>query len=98
MRKLAAGAPPQHVAFRGRLVFVTSGADGTLRTHDAASGRLLRTARTPVGSYNVEEGFGFVLMPSLSQGTLCVADGNGRVRRSIRVARSSHDACFAMSA
>jgi DNA-binding beta-propeller fold protein YncE len=98
MRKLAAGAPPQHVAFRGRLAFVTSGDDGTLRTHDAATGRLLRTARIPVGSFNVEEGFGFVLMPSLSQGTLCIADGNGRVRRSVQVARSSHDACFAMSA
>jgi DNA-binding beta-propeller fold protein YncE len=97
IRTLAAGAPPQHVAFRGRLAFVTSGDDGTLRTHEAATGRLLRTARIPIGSYNVAEGFGLLFMPSLSQGTLCVADGRGRVTRSVRVARSSHDACFAMA-
>ena len=95
VRRLRAGAPPQHVTFRGRLAFVTSGDDGTLRTHDAANGRVLRFARIPVGSYNVAEGSGVVFMPSLSQGTLCLADGAGRVRRSVHVARSSHDACLA---
>lgn len=95
VRRLEAGAPPQHVAFNGRLAFVTSGDDGTLHTHDARTGKRLRAARIPVGSYNVAEGFGLVFMPSLSQGTLCVADGRGRIRRSIQVARSSHDACLA---
>jgi hypothetical protein len=93
-KRLQAGAPPQHVTFRGRLAFVTSGDDGTLRTHDAESGRVLRTARIPMGSYNIAEGLGLVFMPSLSQGTLCVADGRGRVTRSVEVARSSHDACL----
>jgi DNA-binding beta-propeller fold protein YncE len=94
VRRLNAGAPPQHVAFNGQLAFVTSGDDGTLRTHDAMTGRVLRTDRIPTGSYNVAEGLGLVFMPSLSRGTLCVADAKGRVRRSIRVARSSHDACL----
>jgi hypothetical protein len=53
----------------------------------------------PTGSYNVQEAFGaFILTPSLSQGTLCVVDRNGRLLRKLRVARSSHDACFVMSA
>jgi hypothetical protein len=94
IKRLRAGAPPQHVTFRGRLAYVTSGDDGTLRTHDAESGRVRRTARIPIGSYNVAEGLGLVFMPSLSQGTLCVADGAGRVRRSVDVARSSHDSCL----
>lgn len=94
IERFRAGAPPQHVAFKGRLAFVTSGDDGTLRTHDAESGRLLRTARIPTGSYNVAQGLGLVFMPSLSQGTLCLADGTGRVTRSVDVARSSHDACL----
>lgn len=98
IRRLEAGAPPQHVTFSGRLAFVTSGDDGTLHTHDAATGRLLRTARIPVGSYNVANGFSVVFMPSLSRGTLCLADGEGRVTRSVRVARSSHDACFVSAA
>jgi DNA-binding beta-propeller fold protein YncE len=93
VKRLQAGAPPQHVTFRGRLAYVTSGDDGTLRTHDAVTGRVLRTARIPIGSYNVAEGFGLVFMPSLSQGTLCLADGRGRVTASVHVARSSHDAC-----
>jgi DNA-binding beta-propeller fold protein YncE len=97
-RRIAAGAPPQHVTFHGRLAFVTSGGDGTLRTHEAATGRLLRSTRIPTGSYNVQEGFGgLVLTPSLSRGTLCVADGRGRLRVRVDVARSSHDACFVMS-
>ena len=69
LARFPAGAPPQHVTFNGRLAFVTSGDDGTLHTHDIARGRLLRTARVPVGSYNVQEGFGLILLPSLSRGT-----------------------------
>jgi DNA-binding beta-propeller fold protein YncE len=98
VRRLAAGSPPQHVTFSGRLAFVTSGDDGTLRTHDAATGRLLRTARIPTGSYNVQEGWGVILTPSLSQGTLCIVDSRGRLRRRVDVARSSHDSCYVVSA
>jgi DNA-binding beta-propeller fold protein YncE len=95
--RLPADAPPQHVTFLNGLAFVTSGDDGTLRVHDA-SGRLLRTSRIPIGSYNVQRAFGgFVLMPSLDRGTLCVADARGRVLRTVQVARSSHDACFVMT-
>jgi DNA-binding beta-propeller fold protein YncE len=94
-----ADAPPQHVTFAGRLAFVTSGDDGTLRTHEATTGRLLRTVRIPFGSYNVQEGGAgwAILSPSLSRGTLCVADKRGRLMRRLDVARSSHDACFVVS-
>ena len=59
-------------------------------------GRLLRTTRIPVGSYNVQEGWGRVLTPSLSQGTLCMVDARGALQLRRHVARSSHDACFVM--
>jgi DNA-binding beta-propeller fold protein YncE len=97
--KHRAGAPPQHVTFSGRLAFVTSGDDGTLRTHQAATGRVLRTTRVPAGSYNVQEGWdgAAILTPSLSRGTLCVADRRGRLVRRLDVARSSHDACFVLA-
>ena len=39
-----------------------------------------------------------VVLVSLSGGTLCVVDQSGRVLRQPRVARSSHDACFVVSA
>jgi DNA-binding beta-propeller fold protein YncE len=96
--RLAGGAPPQHVTFVGRRAFVTSGDDGSLRIHNALTGRLLSESRIPTGSYNVQEGAGVVVTPSLSQGTLCIFDGRGRPLGRSRVARSSHDACFVVAA
>lgn len=94
---LPADAPPQHVTFAGPHAYVTSGDDGTFRVHRLSDGRALRTTRVPVGSYNVQEGFGLILTPSLERGTLCVLDAGGRLRHRVQVARSSHDACFVMS-
>lgn len=91
---LPADAAPQHVAFGRGVAYVTSGDDGTLRVHALRDGRLLRASTVPVGSYNVQQGAGRVLTPSLARGTLCVLDEAGRVLRQVRVARSSHDACF----
>jgi hypothetical protein len=93
---LAADAPPQHLTFIGGRAYVTSGDDALLRVH-RLDGRLLRTTRIPQGSYNVQEGWGVVLTPSLSQGTLCVVNGRGGLRNQVDVAPSSHDACFTMT-
>jgi DNA-binding beta-propeller fold protein YncE len=98
VRRLPAGAPPQHVAFYGGNAYVTSGNDGTLRVQSLRDGRVLRTTGVPVGSYNVQQGWGRILTPSLDHGTLCVLDTRGRLLRRPRVAASSHDACFMISA
>jgi DNA-binding beta-propeller fold protein YncE len=84
--------PPQHVTFGPRRAYVTSGWSGTLRVH-ALDGRVLLSNPVPVGSYNVQQGDGFVVTPSLGHGDLCVLDAAGRVLRRERIARSSHDAC-----
>lgn len=91
-RVLAADGAPQHVTFLDGRAFVTSGADGTLRVYDEATARLLRTARVPAGSYNVQFRAGRVLTPSLNEGTLCVLDPDGTLLRRARVAPSCHDA------
>ena len=96
--RLEAGAPPQHVTFSGGRAFVTSGDDGSLRVHAARTGRLLSEASIPTGSYNVQEGIGAVVTPSLSRGTVCIFDGRGRELSRSRIARSSHDACLVMAA
>jgi DNA-binding beta-propeller fold protein YncE len=98
LRRLPGDAPPQHVTFLNGSAFVTSGDDGTLRVHSLVNGDILRTTRIPVGSYNVQQGWGVILTPSLERGTLCIADGRGRLLRRVQVAPSSHDACFVMSA
>jgi DNA-binding beta-propeller fold protein YncE len=93
IRTLSADAPPQHVTFMGDRAFVTSGDDAMLRVH-ALDGRLLRSAPVPAGSYNVQHGWRWILTPSLSQGTLCTFSPRGVALDEVRVARSSHDACF----
>lgn len=94
--RLGADAPPQHVTFVGGSAYVASGDDGMLRVH-TLNGRLARSTRVPPGSYNVQHGWGRVLTPSLTRGTLCVLDGAGRMLERVRTARSSHDACFVVS-
>jgi hypothetical protein len=88
-----ADAAPQHVTFDRTRAFVTSGADGTLQVLDL-SGRILRTAAIPVGSYNVQYGGGHVITPSLDRGTLAVLDSRGGSLATVHVADSCHDACF----
>jgi DNA-binding beta-propeller fold protein YncE len=94
---ITADAPPQHVTFVGGRAYVTSGDDARLRVHRVADGLLLRTTPVPVGSYNVQQGGGFVLTPSLERGTLCTLDRRGVLLERVQVARSSHDACFVLS-
>ena len=69
-------AAPQHVTFGSRVAYVTSGDDGTMRVQ-SLDGRVLRRSRIPVGSYNVQHGWGRVIAPSLSHGTLAILDTNG---------------------
>lgn len=95
VRTLAGDAPPQHVTFLDERAFITSGDDAVLRVH-ALDGRLLRSAPVPPGSFNIQQGGGYVLTPSLSQGTLCVVTPRGVPVQELRVGRSSHDACFVM--
>jgi hypothetical protein len=89
----AADAAPQHVTFGEGVAYVTSGDAGTLRVL-ALDGSLLRTTPIPVGSYNVQHGFGRVLTASLSHGTLTILDRRGALLERVQVAGSCHDACF----
>jgi DNA-binding beta-propeller fold protein YncE len=91
---LPADAPPQHVTFTNGFAYVTSGDDGTLRVHRLTDGRLLRTTRVPVGSYNVQEGLARIVTPSLDRGTLCILTPRGVLLHRTQVAPSSHDACL----
>lgn len=88
----AAGSPPQHVAF-GRFAYVTSGNDGRLRVFSNA-GRLIGTAATPRGSFNLGLGGGLVLTPSLTQGTLTELTESGRRLASAEVASAARDAAL----
>jgi DNA-binding beta-propeller fold protein YncE len=78
--RVAAGAPPQHVAFGPiREAFVTSGYGSSLEIVDRSSGRVLRTVRVPYGSFNVSTFGGFVITSSLLRGTVTELTDRGRV-------------------
>ena len=94
-RTFGAGAPPQHVTFAEQKAFVASGDDGTVRRH-RPDGAFVRQARIPLGSYNVTFGWGRVIAPSLSSGTLSVLGRDGRVDAVRTVARAAHDACIVL--
>ena len=90
--RLDAEAEPESSLVRLR-VDAPSGDDALLRVH-ALDGRLLRTRAVPAGSYNVQHGHRWILTPSLSRGTLCTFSPRGAPLHEVRVALSSHDACF----
>jgi hypothetical protein len=54
----------------------------------------VRTTPVPVGSYNVQYGFGRVITASLGRGTLTVLDRRGALLARVQVSSSCHDACF----
>ena len=89
----AGDMPPQHITFAGDTVYVTSGCSGTLRLH-RVDGLPLSEVPVTVGSYNVQQGFGRVVTPSLGHGTLTILDERGHLLHRERIARSSHDACL----
>jgi DNA-binding beta-propeller fold protein YncE len=92
--RLPADRAPQHVTFGNGVAYVTSGYSATFRVHSLQTGRAIQTTAVPVGSFNVQAGFGLVLTPSLDRGTLSVLDQHGSLRHEIAVAPSCHDACF----
>jgi len=93
LETLAAGAPPQHIAFVRQFAFVASGDDGTVRIH-RLDGTLVHEAEVPIGSYNVSFGDRYAIAPSLLRGTVAVLDPRGRIGAVRWVARAAHDACI----
>jgi len=93
---LPATTAPQHVTFDNHHAYVTSGYAGTFTVHSLVNGQVLATTRIPVGSFNVQAGFGRILTPSLDNGTLCVLDQQGTLLNQIQVASACHDACFVL--
>src|SRR5919197_4364718 len=95
--RLAAGAPPQHVAFGPiRGAFVTSGYGGSLEIVDRFSGRVLRRVRVPYGSFNVATFGSFVVTSSLLRGTLTELTDRGAVLMSRHYAPAARGVAVAV--
>ena len=88
------GPAPQHVAFNpipalAGYAFATSGYGHRIVKVDARTGRVLKTATTPTGSFNLSTFGGLVVTTSLLDGTVTEFDTNLRRLMSARVARAT---------
>jgi DNA-binding beta-propeller fold protein YncE len=87
-----AGRPPQHVAFNyavsilHRFAYLTSGYSGRIEKVDARTGRVLRAARVPYGSFNLTTAGGLVVTSSLTRGTLTELNDQLHLIRTMKVA------------
>ena len=77
--QVAAGPPPQHVAFSSRgFAYVTSGNGAQIEEVNPDTGRVLRTRTVSRGSYNLATSGGLVVTSSLLNGTVTEFDDNLR--------------------
>jgi len=86
------GAAPQHVAFAGRgFAFVTSGYSSRIVKIDPRTGRVLATARTPYGSFNLSASLSSraVVTTSLMSGQVTEFDTNLHRLSSVKAARAA---------
>jgi YVTN family beta-propeller protein len=85
------GAAPQHVAFanQGGSVFVTSGYASRIVKVDPANGRILATASTPYGSFNLSTLGDRVVTTSLLNGRLTEFNTHLKRLRTARPARAA---------
>lgn len=88
LRFIPAGPPPQHVTFGAapRNAYVTSGYGSRIESVNPGSGRVLRVARVPYGSFNLAPMGSLVVTSSLSLGTVTELDSRLRVWKTVKVA------------
>jgi DNA-binding beta-propeller fold protein YncE len=89
--EVPAGTGPQHVAFNGRSAYVTSGYGSQIEQVSSQSGRVLRVARVPYGSFNLATSGGLVVVSSLLRGTVTELTDQLRVMRTLHVAPAARD-------
>lgn len=89
--RVSGGAPPQHIAFAGASVYVTSGYGSTIERVSVTTGRVLRRVGAVYGSFELDTGGGYVTAASLLRGTLSIYDDNLDLERTLHVAPVTED-------
>jgi DNA-binding beta-propeller fold protein YncE len=89
--RIPVGAPPQHIAFAGRYVYLTSGYGATIEKVDAVSGRVIRRATAPYGSFELDAADGYVVTSSLLRGTLAIYEPSLKLLRVVKLAPAARE-------
>lgn len=91
MFRVPGGPPPQHVVFDGPYAYVTSGYGSQIEQVSRASGRILKRATAPYGSFELDAGGGYVVTSSLMRGTIAVYNTHLHLLRIRHLAPSAED-------
>ncbi len=70
--RIPVGPAPQHIAFAGAVAYLTSGYGSTIEEVMTGSGRMIRRARTPYGSFELAAADGYVTTASLLDGRVAI--------------------------
>ena len=93
--RVPVGAPPQHVAFARRYAYLTSGYGSTIEQVAAATGRVIKRAAVPYGSFELDAADGYVVTASLLNGELAIFTPQLRRLRVLRLAPATRDVAIA---
>jgi len=89
--RVPVGPPPQHVALWGRYAYLTSGCGSTIEQVDSHTGRVLRRARTPYGSFELSADSRYVVVSSLLRGTLAIFTPQLKLVRVVHLAPATRE-------
>lgn len=93
--RVPVGPSPQHIAFAGRYVYLTSGYGGTIERVDGTTGRVITRTGSPYGSFELAAADGFVVASSLLRGTLAIYTPGLRLLRVVRLAPATREVAIA---
>lgn len=85
------GPPPQHVVFDGASAYLTSGYGSRILQVETLTGKLLRRAAAPYGSFEADVADGFVATSSLLDGALAIYSRRLALLRVVRLAPVTRD-------
>jgi DNA-binding beta-propeller fold protein YncE len=89
--RVSAGPPPQHIAFTGPYVYLTSGYGSTIEQVSTSTGRVIRRVRSPYGSFELDAADGFVTTASLLDGKLAIYTPRLKLLHVIKLGPTTRD-------
>ena len=89
--RVPAGRPPQHVAIAGDYAYITSGYGGRIEQVARGTGRVIRSASAPYGSFDLSARDGYVVTVSLLRGTIAIYNRQLKLLRVRHLAPSLKD-------
>jgi DNA-binding beta-propeller fold protein YncE len=89
--RVRVGPPPQHIALAGADAYLTSGYGRTIEQVSTHTGKVIRRARSPYGSFELAVAHGFVTTASLLDGRLAIYTQQLKLLHVIKLGPATRD-------